>query len=80
MSTCLMQHEVHRHQVVTAVHHQGGSYRLDTASLDSCLIPKRASAADPDEIRRQGRGVAYARTAFAYVFTAGKARTNKARQ
>lgn len=80
MSTCLMQHEVHRHQVVTAVHHQGGSYRLDTASLDSCLIPKRASAADPDEIRRQGHGVAYTRTAFAYVFTAGKARTNKARQ
>lgn len=55
-------------RLVAAVHHRAGRYRLDTAGLDSYLVPKRRSAADPDTIRRQGRGVAYTRTAFAYVF------------
>ncbi len=51
-----------------AVHQRAGKYSLDTENLDSYLIPKRPSAADPDTIRRQGRGIAYTRTAFAYVF------------
>lgn len=55
-------------RLVAAVHHRADKYRLDTADLDSYLIPKRPSAADPDTIRRQGRGIAYTKTAFAYVF------------
>lgn len=55
-------------RLVAAVHHRAGKYRLDTTNLDRYLIPKRPSAADPDAIRRQGRGIAYTKTAFAYVF------------
>jgi SAM-dependent methyltransferase len=55
-------------RLAAAVHQRGGSYRLDTENLDSYLIPKRPSAADPETIRRQGRGIAYTKTAFAYVF------------
>ena len=52
------------------VHQRAGTYRLDTTNLDSYLVPTRPSAADPDTIRRRGRGIAYSKTAFAYVFTA----------
>ena len=55
-------------RLVAALHHRADKYRLDAADLDSYLIPKRPSAADPDTIRRQGRGIAYTKTAFAYVF------------
>ena len=58
-------------RLAAAVHQRAGNYRLDTANLDSYLIPTRPSTADPDTIRRQGRGIAYTKTAFAYVFTAG---------
>lgn len=54
-------------QLTAVVHHQAGTYRLDTENLDRYLIPKRPSAADPATIRRQSRGIAYTRNAFAYV-------------
>lgn len=57
-------------RLAAAVHQRAGRYRLDTEDLDGYLIPKRPSAADPDTIRRAGRGIAYTRTAFAYIFTA----------
>ncbi len=57
-------------RLVAAVHQRDGRYRLDTDALDSYLIPKKPAAADPDLIRRQRRGIAYTRTAFAYVFRA----------
>ncbi len=57
-------------RLAAAVHHRAGSYRLDRGDLDSYLVPKRPSAADGDAIRRQGRGIAYTRSAFAYVFRA----------
>lgn len=57
-------------QLVAAVHERDGAYHLDTRSLDSYLVPKRPAAADADAIRRLGRGIAYTRSAFAYVFQA----------
>lgn len=57
-------------RLVAAVHQRDGTYRLDTKNLDSYLLPMRPSAADPETIRRRGRGIAYTRTAFAYVFRA----------
>ena len=39
-----------------------------TDELDSYLQPKVPAAADPDAIRRSGRGVTYTRSAFAYLF------------
>ena len=55
-------------QLVAAVHHRDGRYRLVDDRLDDYLIPKRPHAADPERIRCAGRGIAYTRTAFAYLF------------
>ncbi|MGE3411459.1 MAG: hypothetical protein AB7L91_04470 [Dehalococcoidia bacterium] len=57
-------------RLVAAVLQEGEEYRLDTEDLGSYLIPRKAAAADAAAIRREGRGIAYTRTAFAYVFRA----------
>ncbi len=57
-----------RLKLVAAVLHRGDDYRLDREALDTYLVPKKPAAADPDLIRRTGRGIAYTRSAFAYVF------------
>lgn len=54
--------------LVGAVLHRDGRYRLDTANLDRYLIAKKPADNDPDLIRAKGRGVAYTRPAFAYLF------------
>lgn len=56
-------------ELVAAVLHQSGEYRLDTAELDSYLIPRRPGQVDPDVILRSGRGIEYTRDAFAYLFS-----------
>lgn len=57
-----------RLELLAAVHQRGDHYRVDSGTLDSYLTPKKPTAADPDAIRRSGRGIAYTRTAFAYLF------------
>lgn len=54
--------------LVGAVHHRDGRYRLVTDRLDEYLVPKRQHEADPERIRSTGRGIAYTRPAFAYLF------------
>lgn len=55
-------------QLVAAVLHRDGRYWLDDSDLDTYLIPKKPKAADSSLIRRAGRGIAYTKPAFAYVF------------
>lgn len=55
-----------RLELVAAVHHREGRYRLDDSALDGYLRPTRP--ADADRIRAQGRGIRYTRSAFAYLF------------
>ncbi|WP_438855679.1 hypothetical protein [Agromyces sp. M3QZ16-3] len=55
-------------ELVAAVHHRDDRYRLDTRGLDGYLVPRNPAAADRDLIRRSGRGIAYTRPAFAYLF------------
>ncbi len=55
-------------RLVAAAQHRDDHYRLDTDRLEEYLIPKRPDAADASRIRRSGRGIAYTRTAFAYLF------------
>lgn len=55
-------------RLVGAVHHRDGRYRVATDNLDTYLIPKRPESADADAIRSAGKGIAYTRSAFAYVF------------
>lgn len=54
--------------LVAAVLHRGEQFQVDRDALDTYLRPKRPEAADPDLIRRAQRGIAYTRSAFAYVF------------
>ena len=64
-SVAALDPDVH---LVAAVHLREGRYRLDTERLDRYLVPRNPAAADADAIRRSGRGIAYTRSAFAYLF------------
>ncbi len=55
-------------ELVAAVLHRDGRYRLDDTDLDRYLTPRNPKAADPALIRSQGKGITYTRPAFAYVF------------
>jgi SAM-dependent methyltransferase len=55
-------------RLLAAVHLRAGHYRLDTENLGRYLVPKNPAAVDPEAVRRSGRGIAYTRTAFAYLF------------
>ena len=55
-------------ELVAVAQHEGDDYRLDTRDLDTYLVPKKPAAADADLIRSSGRGIAYTRPTFAYLF------------
>ncbi|MDJ0334580.1 class I SAM-dependent methyltransferase [Salinibacterium sp. G-O1] len=55
--------------LVGVVRHRDEKFILDRTALEKYLIPKKPDAADPDLIRSSGRGIAYTRPAFAYVFS-----------
>jgi hypothetical protein len=55
-------------RLAAVVQLRGGRYRIVVDGLEEYLIPKRSEAADADRIRTSGRGIAYTRTAFAYLF------------
>lgn len=48
---------------------RAGEYSVSRDDLDSYLIPKNPQDATVEHIRRTGRGIAYTRSAVAYVFT-----------
>lgn len=54
-------------RLVGVAHHRDGRYLVSTDRLEGYLMPQRPEAADPEQIRRTGRGIAYTRSAFAYV-------------
>lgn len=54
--------------LVAAISHRDGDYRLETTGLETHLVPKKPESADADLIRQRGRGIAYTKSAFAYVF------------
>jgi SAM-dependent methyltransferase len=54
--------------LVAVAQHRDGRYRMTHDRLDGYLHPKRPETADVERIRRSGRGIAYTRSAFAYVF------------
>ena len=55
-------------ELVGVVQHRGDRYRLGAEDLDTYLQPKKPETADADLIRAGGRGIAYTRPAFAYLF------------
>lgn len=58
-------------RLIAVVHGRADDYRVVTDRLDRHLVPRRPADADPDLIRRRGRGIAYTASAFAYLFRAG---------
>lgn len=57
-----------RFELVGAVVSQSGGYRLRTDGLDRYLVPKREVDLTVDGILASGRGIAYTKPAFAYLF------------
>ena len=57
-----------RLSLVAAVQATGTRFRLVTDGLDQYLIPKKPEHADADRVRAQGRGIAFTKPSFAYVF------------
>ena len=55
-------------RLAAVVHHRDDDYHLSTDRLDRYLVPKRPETAHAEAIRASGRGIAYTRTAFAYLF------------
>lgn len=55
-------------ELVGAVVSQSGGYRLRTDGLDQYLVPKREVDLTVDGILASGRGIAYTKSAFAYLF------------
>ena len=57
-----------RYELSGVVHSRSGAYSVRTDALDSYLIPKRSVEITVESISRSGRGIAYTKSAFAYLF------------
>lgn len=57
-----------RYRLAAVVHSRSGDYTVSDRDLDGYLIPKRPTEVTEDMLRRTGRGVAYTRSPFAYLF------------
>lgn len=58
-----------RYQLAAAVISRSGRYRITSADLESYLIPKKPQTITAASLYRTGRGIAYTRNPFAYLFT-----------
>lgn len=57
-----------RYELSGVVMARAGDYQVTTADLDQYLVPKRPVEITTELIERTGRGVAYSKPAFAYLF------------
>ncbi len=55
-------------KLIAVVQHRGEKYRLDETSLGDYLVPKKAIEVSDEEIETKQKGIAYAKTAWAYIF------------
>ena len=55
-------------KLVGIVISRSGDYAVRTENLDQYLIPKRGIELTRESIRDSGRGIAYTKSAFAYLF------------
>lgn len=54
--------------LAAVVNARSGKYTITERDLDSYLIPKRPATITPEVLHQSGRGLAYTRSPFAYVF------------
>lgn len=57
-----------RYQLSAVVQSRSGDYRVDTRDLDTFLVPKRDVDITKETLRATGRGIAYTKSPFAYLF------------
>lgn len=57
-----------RYELSGVVVSRAADYRVTTADLDRYLVPKKPVEITPELIERTGRGIAYTKPAFAYLF------------
>ncbi|MEZ5343805.1 MAG: hypothetical protein R2706_20925 [Acidimicrobiales bacterium] len=58
-----------RYELAGVVIARDGDYRVDTKNLNEYLQPKKAQTLSAESIRQSGRGIAYTRSPFAYLFS-----------
>jgi hypothetical protein len=57
-----------RYQLDAVVNARAGDYRISRTDLDEYLVPKRGVELTTESILGSGRGIAYTRSPFAYLF------------
>lgn len=58
----------HRYALSGVVQSRSGAYSVSVADLDTYLAPEKPDQVTRELVHRTGRGVAYTRSAFAYLF------------
>ena len=57
-----------RYRLVGVIESRSGNYRIKTTDLDSYLVPKSEIEITPAMLHERGRGIAYTRSPFGYLF------------
>jgi hypothetical protein len=57
-----------RFRLTGVVKARDGHYRIHQTDLDTYLVPKQPVDLSPDFLHRRGKGIAYTRAPFAYLF------------
>ena len=57
-----------RYELVAVVNARDGKYRVSADKLDSYLVPKKPQTITVERLHELGRGIAYTKSPFAYVF------------
>ena len=57
-----------RYELCAVVTSSGGDYAVKSEELDSYLVPKKEQEISVESLHASGRGVAYTRSPFAYLF------------
>ncbi len=58
-----------RYALAGVITSRSSNYSVRSDDLDSYLVPKRPAPLTPELVRERGRGVAYTKSPFAYLFT-----------
>ncbi len=56
------------YELIAVVDSRAGTYQVSTSRLDDHLVPKRGGEPSIESLHASGRGIAYTRSPFAYLF------------
>ena len=57
-----------RFELAAVITSSGGHYRVTDDNIDSYMVPKKPQTITVESIRKSGRGIAYTKSPFAYLF------------